>query len=62
MDIRFTTTSKKAEEILEKVSRKQRKLFIQEAIIYYEKALRKEKDLHSVFLEVEKEKKNSIFD
>lgn len=56
MEIRFNVSSKKAEDILLQVSRNERKLFIQEAIIYYEKALRKEPELYSVHLNVEKDK------
>ena len=56
MEIRFTVSSKKAENILLQVSRNERKLFIQEALIYYEKALRTEPDLYSVHLNVEKDK------
>ncbi len=55
MDIRMSINNRRTLDILNKVSKKERKFFIEEAILYYEKALRTEQDLHSLFLEVEKE-------
>lgn len=55
MDIRMTINNKRTLDILNKISKKKRKFFIEEAILHYEKALKANNDLYSLFLEVEKE-------
>lgn len=60
MDIRLKTTNTRVDDILKKVSRKNRRIFIQEAILYYYRDLTKKEEVYSTVLDVEKKKDEGL--